>query len=199
MNSYKTFIKHAAVVTRNAPTERGALKGVYHLENGGAMVTDTHRLYTAKDIHDFETDDLLTPNGKKMDEKYPDILKLLPTNEPVYEDIYKVDELITAIEVIEVTSKCSVSKKDPLKMFQFSDGRFSIELEQTTASYGFLNNRKYEDEIYSNYQYWKEALKMFRELKYEDLKLTIYGPLRPFTLTTLDERFTALLLPIRRY
>src|SRR5690625_4135626 len=75
---YKTFMRHAKRVTNsNAAESRQVLKGVKHFEDGSLAVTDSHRLYLIKDIHD-KGDTIITPDGKKIEGNYPEIQRLIP-------------------------------------------------------------------------------------------------------------------------
>lgn len=192
---YKTFMKHAEKLTNSDPAKvKPALKAVKHFKNGDAAVTDSHRLYYAKEIHD-KGDVLLTPKGKKLDENYPDITRLMPSNDPKQILTLKVDELIKGVDIILAASK--YVSESPQMTYEENSLFFEARHEEVKASYDL--SESVETKFISNAAYWMDALKLFKAFKYTEVDFLYYGPVRPFILKSKDEKLTALILPMRRY
>lgn len=190
---YKAFMKHAEKLIKNeAIATRPALQAVKHFENGDLVVTDSHRLYYAKDIHD-KGEALLTPSGKEVKGNYPDVQRLFPTD-PQFSQTYDVDELSKGVDTILTAAKV-VGDKVPL--MQYAENVLSFDSEEVKARYEL--DHSLDMKLWSNAQYWMDALRLFKAFKYTELTLNIHGSMRPFTLVSPDEKLTALILPIRRY
>lgn len=187
-------MKHAEKVIKNAMTvkpDKPILKGVKHFEDGSMAVTDAHRLYLAKDMHD-KREMVLTPAGKELEGNYPEIARLLPSNDPECSLTFEVDELIKSVDIILTAAKAS---DDDVPVMSYAENILFYESTEMTASYELPQSI----EIYlaSNAQYWIEALRLFKALKYREITMNIYGKLRPFTFVSADEKVTALILPVK--
>lgn len=187
-------MKHAEKITKSRITAtRPVLKGVKHFDNGDLAVTDSHRMYYVKDLHD-KGEALISPAGKKMKGQYPNVTRLFPANEPEYQLTFDLDELEKGVDIILTAAKAV--RAEPPAM-SYAENILFFDSEKIKARYGL--SKSIDMYLYSNAQYWLDALRMIKALKYKEITLNIYGKLRPFTLVTLDERVTALLLPIRRH
>lgn len=83
MLTYEIFMKHGKKVTDNAAIinpARPVLQGVCHISNGTAAVTDSHRLYVARGIHNRTHGAIITPAGKTLKDIYLDVSRLIPDN-----------------------------------------------------------------------------------------------------------------------
>lgn len=190
---YKAFMKHAEkLIKSEAVATRPALQAVKHFENGDLVVTDSHRLYYAKDIHD-KGEALLTPSGKEVKGNYPDIKRLFPTD-PKYSFMLDVDNLTKGVDIILTAAKV-VNAKIPQMLY--AENVLSFDSDEVKAKYEMPHS--IDMKLWSNAQYWMDALKLFKAFKYTELVLNIHGNVRPFTLVSPDGKLTALLLPIRRY
>lgn len=189
---YKTFMKHAEKVTKSEATDgREVLKGVKHYSSGNMVVTDSHRLYFVKDLHD-KGDCLLTSSGKTVEGNYPDVSRLLPDDFKV-ELTFDVDELIKAVDIILTAAKIS----DDISAMDFVGDQLQFIAEEVGASYKL--SQVSDIDFTSNPQYWLDALRLFKAFKYKEVTLNILSPFRPFTFTTHDDKLMALILPVRRY
>lgn len=190
---YQIFMKHAEKITKSGVVAtRPVLQGVKHYENGDLAVTDSHRMYFAKELHD-KGETVLTPKGKTVEGNYPEVSRLFPSNDPKYQLKFKVDELIKGVDIIltaakVVEGKPQMSYAENILFFDSLEVKASYELPQSI-----------DDNLLSNAQYWMDALRLFKAFKYTELELNIYSMVRPFTLVSPDEKLTALILPIRRY
>ena len=195
---YETFMRHAKRVTKSEAAEgRQVLKGVKHFEDGSLAVTDSHRLYLIKDIHD-KGDTLLTPDGKKLEGNYPEIHRLIPDSFEtsmtinVVEMLKGAEIMLTANSVADVDNAPMHWDKDVLRM----------EIPETIAArYELPEDHTLEtsEALSSNAKYWVDALKLFKAFKYTEVELRITSRLRPFTLTSPDGKLLALLMPIRTF
>lgn len=191
---YKKFMQHAKKVTNSeAAKTRPVLKGIKHFEDGSLACTDSHRLYLAKDMHD-KGEIVLTPTGEKVEGNYPDIKRLLPdaVSEPIE---MSVAEMIKGIDIVNVASKFDTENSN---VMTWKDNKISGSVpELISATYELPYT--IDVDLTSNAQYWLDALKLFKAFKYTQIKLNIYGKLRPFTLTSPDDKLMALILPVRSF
>lgn len=194
---YKTFMRHAKRVTDSGAVERQVLKGVKHFEDGSLAVTDSHRLYLIKDIHD-KGDTIITPDGQELEGSYPDIQRLIPDSYEtsmsinVDEMLKGTDIILTAITAADVNNAPMHWEKDVLRM----------DIPETIAArYELPGDHTLEtsESLSSNAKYWVDALKLFKAFRYTVVELRITSRMRPFTLTSPDGRLLALLMPIRTF
>lgn len=191
---YKTFIRHASKVTKSpAIGERIVLTGVKHYENGSMAVTDSHRLYLANEMHN-KGEALLSTTGKEMKDQFPDVSRLIPdqSEETIKLD---VDEMFKGVDII-MTGANAVNEEP---VMSWKGDLLSFDSELLKAKYELSFSLPVEDALHSNAKYWLEALQMFRAFRYKEVEFSFHGRFRPFTLTSLDGKLMALLLPIRRY
>jgi len=191
---YKTFMKHAEKITKSPVVEqRKILQGVKHYGEGSAAVTDSHRLYVAEDIHELQGEPVLTPSGKEIEGAYPAIARLIPTQVPEFTGTLQVDELIKATDIM-VTAAKAVGE-DPV--MSLAENILFFDSDEVKASYE-LSIDDVGMNIWSNAQYWLDAVRMFKAFKYKEVELKLYDKMRPFTLESPDKKLMALILPVRR-
>jgi DNA polymerase III sliding clamp (beta) subunit (PCNA family) len=194
--SYEVFMKHAEKVTKNAPEVRPVLKGVKHLENGDAVVTDSHRLYVAQNIHTRVDGLVLTPTGKKIDDAFPDLSRLIPDPFSANQKIQlEVSELLKAADMIASVGTVIDGKGGAL---EFKEDVIQYLSPFVKVKYSFYPNR-FEEPICANANYLLDAMKLFNAVGCKAVTLNFYGRLRPFTLVNEDEDLIVLILPIRKY
>lgn len=190
-------MKHAFVVCKNetdATKKNAVLKGVKHLDNGDAVVTDGHRLYIGKAIHDYRNGEIVTPSGKKVKGEYPDIKRLLPTAVAQQEIKVLLADLYEAIDCVAGVGKVV-------------EGKAIAKFSHNFISYKFQHVVQYRRELdisfdvcfHANAFYVLDALKLLKASNCESVTVRIYGAMRPFTLTNEDESLIALILPVRTY
>lgn len=188
---YQIFMKHAEKITKSEAIQvKPILQGVKHFENGDLAVTDSHRLYFAKEIHN-KGETILTPKGKKVEGKYPEIRRLFPSQDPQYKLTFDINELIKGVDIILAAAKMvdgvpEMSYAENALFFDSLEVKASYELPQSIDMY-----------LLSNAQYWMDALRLFKAFKYTEIELNIYSRVRPFTLVSPDGKLTALILPMR--
>lgn len=196
---YKTFMKHAKKVTRNAkevsPT-REVLQGVFHREDGKLVVTDSHRLYLLKDVYEGEEKIIDPVKNIKIEGRYPEIDKLLPRSEPNFKEVFDVNEYLRATDIVNTAGIVS----DTVSVMKYEHNTLSCNIpEAITAEYGVTVTIPSGYTFHSNAQYWVDALKMFKAFKYTKVVFEFYGRMRPFTLTSPDDMLLALILPVRSF
>jgi hypothetical protein len=195
MISYEVFMKHAEKVTKNAPEVRNILSGVKHLENGNAIVTDSHRLYVAKGIHNRTDGAVISPKGKKVDGNYPDVSRIIPDESYAKQTMQiEVSELLRAADMIAAVGTAEV--KTPA--LEFKDKVIRYQGIEVHISYSFAP-LVFEAHICANAIYLLEAMKLFKAVGCQTVTVHFHGPMRPFTLSNEDESLLALILPIRKY
>lgn len=189
---YKTFMKHAKKVTKNAPEHKPVLCGVKHFEDGSAVVTDSFRLYLVKGIHGRNDGAVLSPDGKKIGGKYPETGRLIPDPlDAKQKTDVDVAEFLTAFDIMQSVAQ-SVSLGPGVMIRRNGVHFYSEEVE---ASYEL--SVEFEEVFATNSVFWVDALKLFKAFKYETATFSFYGKYRPFTLVSKDEKITVLILPIR--
>lgn len=204
MIPYVKFMKHAEKVTKAASASRPVLKGVHHAEDGSLAVTDSHRLYVAKNAHTNTAGDIIDPKtGGTIEGNYPDVSRLLP---------YISDAKYTVKLSVKETSDAFAAL---LKINQIHDRKnLYVEAEVTDeasvlfsannpiaqAHYKPISTVEGEGEpIVFNTQYFIDAISLFKDAGAEEVTFRYYGAFRPFTLTAgPNDELLALLLPIRK-
>lgn len=201
MITYETFMKHAEKVTKNASEVRGILKGVNHLENGNAVVTDSHRLYLARGIHVRKDSAVITPKGIKVDGNYPDVTRLIPDNTYTKQSLeIELSELLRAADMIVAVGSVAEqdAKTDKPPALEFKDKVICYHNYAVHISYSF-DPIHFEEHICANAIYLLDAMKLLKAAGCQTVTLNFFGRMRPFTLTNEDESLLALILPIRKY
>ncbi len=196
---YKIFMRHAKKLTNSdAAKTRLVLKGVKHFVDGSLAVTDSHRLYLVEDIHD-KGETLLTPDGKKIDERYPNIHRLIPDRGVGNVTMtINVNEMLKGTEII-LTANTAAGVDSP--MYQ-EKNELRMDIPETiVAKYKLPEDYALTEgfEIASNAKYWVDGLKLFKAFKYEEIKLEFHGRMRPFTMYSPDDKLMVLILPVRTY
>lgn len=197
---YKKFMAHAKKLT-NSPVieEREVLTGVKHYEDGSLAVTDAHRLYMAYDIHD-KGDCLLSPTGAEVDGKYPDITRLFPYEDDANKLTLNVNEMLQGVDFI-LTSVKAAGKGTKHYAMKWDEDILSHYYPENpvSAKYNLSVKLPDADPLFSNAQYWLDALKLFKSFGYTEVEFQYHGRVRPFVMKSLDNKLKALILPVRSY
>ncbi len=191
-------MRHAKKITSSAAIkDREVLKGVKHFEDGSLAVTDSHRLYLMQDVHDLGKSFHTAPAGKKIEGTYPNVERLFPSN-PDSSITVDINELFKGIDIIHVGAK--IVNDDCCMNWNGNElSYYPLDGSLISATYELPFEIPTEYTLSSNVKYWFEALQMFRSFRYPEVEINFHGKLRPFTVSSLDGKLTALLLPIRRY
>lgn len=202
---YKKFMRHVKNVTKNAPSTKPFFKYVKHYEDGSLAVTDGHRLYYVKDIHD-KGDCLLTIDGKRAEGEYPEfntIAKIINTSDSVFETVVKTKEWLKAADLVSAAAKLDgyggdTNSNAPIKNAPIKWVYDSLRFKGTNVNaYVLVDKTAYD--ITLNAHYLLHAIKTINLFKYESFKISISGTYKPLVLSSLDDRFKAAILPIRTY
>ena|SRR5690625_1304224 len=197
---YKTFMRHAKKITKSAAAgNRPVLKGVKHFEDGSLAVTDSHRLYLIKDMHD-KGDTNITPDGQELEGNYPEIHRLIPDRGVGNITMtINVDEMLKGADIILTAN--TAADVDNAPMHWDGDILYMDVPETIAARYELPEDHTLEtiESFSSNAKYWVDALKLFKAFKYTEVVLEITNRIRPFTLTSPDGKLLALLMPIRTF
>lgn len=203
---YVTFLKHAQKVAKTAPASRAILKGVYHAPDGSIAVTDSHRLYFAKNAHiNAEPQTIEPKTGAVIDGKYPDVSRLIPDpRDAKYSVRLDVKQSVDAFKALLATNKLGEDAKHPQTGVELSDDRavtFIAENNVIKTEYVLPTRAdRYGDKMTFNTQYFADALALFKDVGATEITMRYYGSMRPFTLTAgEDDELLALILPIRTF
>lgn len=193
MIDYETFIKHAEKVTKTAPETRPVLKGVFHKEDGSAIVTDAHRLYVAKDVHSRGKDTVLSPEGDAIEGKYPDVTRIIPSD---FRQTIEADvrELSKAIDCIYSPAKLL----DEKVIIKFEDSTIQSHMPiyyKAKIQVPFT----FEEPVSFNAKYLLDALKLFRAVGIEKVRIGFNGRMRPLAIENNDNSLLAIIMPVRTY
>lgn len=193
MIDYKTFIKHAEKVTKTAPETRPVLKGVFHKEDGSAIVTDSHRLYIAKDVHSRGKGTVLSPGGEVIEGKYPDVTRIIPSD---FRQTIEADvrELSKAIDCIYSPAKLL----DENVIIKFEDNTIQSHMP-TYYKAKIQVPFAFEEPVSFNAKYLLDALKLFRAVGIEKARIGFNGRMRPLAIENGDSSLVAIIMPVRTY
>ncbi|MFY2158215.1 hypothetical protein ACOSZF_21695 [Cytobacillus firmus] len=197
MLNYEIFMKHAEKVCSSphldAVDRHQILKGVKHFENGDAIATDSHRLYLARGVHNREDEAVISPAGKVLSGNYPDVKRIIPTNDPSQEIGLSVADLLEASNAIYGVG--SVIEETP-RMDFVED---SIRYDSVHVKYQRTLPDRFEERMCVNAKYVLDAVRLFKAASCQNVSVKFYGRMRPFTLANEDESLIVLILPIRKY
>lgn len=202
---YVTFLKHAQKVTKTAPASHAILKGVYHAPDGSLAVTDSHRLYFAKNAHSNAEPQTIEPKtGAVIDGNYPEVSRLIPESSSAkYTVRLDVKQAIDAFKALLAVNKLDTNAMYPMTTVGITDDCtvvFVAENHVLSARYEPAAADGEGEEITFNTQYFADALALFKDVGIPEITMRCYGAVRPFTLTAAggDDELLALLLPIRK-
>ncbi|MGG3987442.1 hypothetical protein [Bacillus smithii] len=200
--SYITFMKHAQKVTKTASSGRPILKGVYHAKDGSLIVTDSHRLYLAKNAHADASESIIDPKtGEKIDGTYPDCSRLLPDKSnaefivslPTKKTLDAFTTLLKANQVVgKGDERVSICERDNNRVV------FTAKNLVMEASYDAGVATGKVGKLTFNTIFMADALKLFKDVGATDVEMRYYGELRPFTLSVgKNDELLVLIAPIR--
>jgi DNA polymerase III sliding clamp (beta) subunit (PCNA family) len=204
------FLKHAEFLTKNAPDERPVLKGVYHHPNKSLIVTDSHRLYVAKDAHNLEEGSVIVPKtGEKIEGNFPDVHRLIPETD--FKGVIHIEDVKETLDAVKslLTAGCVVSsrekkpKKEHINIQLCCDDQRNVTLKVKNAvmKSEYLLNESQELEPCTTMtfraEYFAQALALFKEAGYTKIDFQFFGSLRPLVLTSYQDSLKALILPVR--
>jgi DNA polymerase III sliding clamp (beta) subunit (PCNA family) len=208
--AYGTFLKHAEFVTKAVSETRPILKGVFHRQDGSLVVTDSHRLYVAKDGHSRVDGAIINPKtGEMIDGNYPDVSRIIPDSHPTgvihIEDIKQtleaVNALVTAGSFVFSGQKKLPKNKVVIKICSDDDKKITLKTKNEIfkAEYflTFANEVEPGFTISLTGEYLSQALALFKATGYNQVDINLYGRLRPFVLKGFDDSLQALILPVR--
>lgn len=201
MIGYTTFMKHAEKVTKKVGEARPVLNGVHHAEDGDLIVTDSHRLYLAKEAQSQKDGSVICPkSGASIEGSYPDVSRLIPDNEPKMKIELDVVEALKASKALKACGQLA----DKVPMFR-------VEVKEGNEAYIGINNLAMSAEYRASYaeisdnhelifngQFLIDALEMFKDAGYSKVMLNTHGSMRPF-IVKQDDSLMAILLPVRTY
>lgn len=206
--AYNIFMKHAEFISKSVSKTRPILSGVLHHADGSLYVTDSHRLYAAKNSHSRTDGAVIHPKtGEFIDGSYPDVTRLIPNNDPSgVIHIENVKQTLEAVKVLFTAGGIGLGKvpknKISIRLSSDDDRKVTLKINKNelfNAEY-FLT---FADEVDPGFtidfsaEYFAQALALFKDAGYISVDMNLYGSLRPFILTVYDKSLQALILPIR--
>lgn len=201
--AYVTFVKHAQKVTKTASASRPILKGVHHAEDGTLVVTDSRRLYLAKNAHANTLGEIIDPKtGAVIDGQYPDVSRLIPdANDSKYTAVLPVKETVDAFAALLKTNHSHDKKRDIMTEVEVSASEIIFSVKNRLMCAEFTPGVSVDgngDKMTFNTQYFADALALFKEAGIIEVTMRYYGSFRPFTLSADSDDLLTLILPIRR-
>lgn len=200
--SYMNFMKHAQKVTKTASKSRPMLKGVYHAPDGSLFVTDSYRLYVARNAHANGSESIVNPKtGEKIEGNFPNCERLLPdpTNAlftlklPTKKSLDAFNALFKAGQV-EGKGHDAVSVQEGEK----NQVIFKAKNQTMEATYNAGEAVGQIGELTFDATFVIDALKMFHDAGFLKVEMRYYNEYRPFTLSAgLNDELLALITPIR--
>ncbi|WP_276914075.1 hypothetical protein [Aneurinibacillus aneurinilyticus] len=209
---YLTFNKHAGVIVKKMGNSRPILCGVHHAENGDLYVTDSHRLYVAKNAQERKDGATINPiTGEVIDGQYPDVSRVIPER---FKAEYMIERPKITLEALQIAGLYDIAyekrkKYDTLVAicvekdneteritYRTVNGFCKAEFtEAFGASYVDLTDT--QRTIYVNLQYIIEALAFIIDV-YGDkpVNVGLTGHMSPLLMWIGDVQ--ALILPVRR-
>lgn len=202
--NYKKFSKHAEKVTKNACKSRPILKGIHHDDKGTLSVTDSFRLYQARNVNAPRNVVLDGVTGEEIEGKFPDVERLLPDPEEgelLYD--YDTKRLLATLKAMQHAGRVDGTKRDAI--YLDLDGntiRLGVD-EGTPITFEYKlhsDDPTNERRMRFSLMLFLEAVEMFADMGIEELEIRYYGANRPFTIEPVrSDDLTALIVPIRRY
>lgn len=195
--TYEIFMKHADKVCKHAGeiTTRKVLQGVMHYSDGSAAVTDSHRLYMVKSIHNLEEDTINTPAGEKIEDRYPEVRRLIPQQDGELAVKVSVPDMLQAADIIASVG----SQVEKLPLMKLKDETASFDHYEMVINYSFPGFSFGKAPVWINAKYVLDAMNLFKAAGCEMVKLHFYGRTRPLVMFNEDETLLALILPVRKY
>lgn len=197
--SYVNFMKHAQAVSKASSAGRPVLKGVMH-RDGDLIVTDSHRLYHAKDLYEGAEKNINPKTGDLIEGNYPDVNRLLPDpHEAKLSVLINIEEAYKALKVIEAA--CKIDKRSNHVEIEVVQNVLAFSTDKNAAvfcSYDAEAGIAAEEfKMTANVKFVTEALALMKDTGVAAASFNFYGVMRPFTFTS--NNLTALILPVRTY
>lgn len=190
--TYEKFMTHAARLLKTTDadlSERPVIKGVKHYENGSCAMTDSHRLYVAKDVHQKQDGAAINPSTlKKIEGSYPDIFRLLQIGET--KEVYEIDiaELLYVADVAVTFDENS--------NVVFRDSILSLHSKQfLEMQFQYSSDVTFIEPFAVRAQYLLDAMKLLKDAGCKVVKLQFRGAFKPLLME--HDNVTALLLPVK--
>ena len=193
-------MKHAQIVTKNAGHSRPVLQGVMH-QDGDCIVTDSHRLYVAKDMYEGTEKNVNPKTGELIEGNYPDVSRLIP--DPLSATLSVTLEVDTLHKVMKlITQAVKVGSATDLMTFDVTEGLLSISTGANALAYCTYPAKDVPAEtedfkMTANAKYVTEALALMKDTGTREITFNFYGNMRPFTFTA--DNVIALVLPVRTF
>lgn len=207
--NYRKFTKHAEKVAKGKHlTSRPILQGIHHDEDGNLTVTDSHRLYYAKNVNAPRNVTLHAVTGEELDlGTYPDATRIIPDISSARDTLTIPDakQAVAVLKAMQAAGVASGIKKDEVRL-DITPGEHASSLslcsEAVTFEYEVTSaTRSAEARPCLSVAYMLEAIDMMADLGATSLDVHLYSSERPIFITVTgdkDASLSAVILPIRR-
>ncbi|KGX84466.1 beta clamp domain-containing protein [Pontibacillus litoralis] len=187
----KLLKKHAKNFVSGEYREKG-LEGIHFHENGSIYVMDAHKLLAIKRAHNISSRTIHYKTGKKMDVKFPDVVRISDVS---YKESLTLNmrDLEPYLSLIEVASKISM-----VGTLEVERGEFLLRVTNENKESFKLYLGKVESDIKVdiNVMYFYQVFCFFKDAKVDKVILSCGGPMRPVSFTA--ENYEIIVMPVRR-
>lgn len=205
--NYKLFSKHAERMVKGMDAKRQAsrpvLSGINHDDAGTVTVTDSHRLYQARNVNAPRNTILHAVSGDEIDGAYPEVSQIIPGMDSwkaklFIPDVKQFRDVLKAMLAVEL----AYGYKKDQALAELIDNQVAARgTENSTFSYELVSLGEHKaDKMCFNLKYLYEAIDMFHEMNVTSAEFRSYGGTRPFTLAPdNNDDIIVVILPIRTY
>ena len=200
--SYMNFMKHAQKVTKKAINSRPMLKGVYHALDGSLYVTDSYRLYVARNAHANDRESIINPKtGERIEENFPNCERILPDpTSALFTLKLPTKKSLDAFNALFKAGKVEGKGHDRVSVQEGENNQVIFEVKNQTmkASYNAGKAVGQVGKLTFDTTFIIDALKMFHDAGFPEVEFRFYESYQPFTLSAgTNDELLALISPIR--
>lgn len=186
--------KHAKDFTLNN-SERKVLQGIFYKEDGSVVMTNSHILLYAKNVHNLKEPVVKHyKTGKVIKEKYPNIdsfLKTYPSSGFTL-NMKNVAPSLGALKVSNHLNEVGVLKDDlTFKVVDVIGQNFTLTIDG-------ISNGEFNP-IHLKVMNLYKCLSIFKDLKINSVQVRIRGSLSSVSFTDEAERILVIISPVWRH
>lgn len=200
--SYMNFMKHAQKITKKAGKGRPVLKGVYHAPDGSLFVTDSYRLYVARNAHPGGSESIINPKtGEKIEGHFPNCENLLPDkSNALFTLKLPTKKSLDAFNTLLKAGQTEGKGHDKVSVQEGENNQVLFVTKNKTmeATYNAGEAVGQVGKLTFDTTFVIDALKMFHDAGFPDVEFRFYESYRPFTVSAgANDELLALILPMR--
>ncbi|MDQ0254907.1 hypothetical protein J2S74_002289 [Evansella vedderi] len=186
--------KHAKDFTPAAGKGKKVLQGIHYRSDGSVMITDSHTLLYAKDVHDLSESIVKHhKTDKVINENYPNLNSVLNMN---YSTEFKINAeevypSLKTVKVSEIIDEVATLKDDlTFNVYDISGQSYVLSLFGTKASFYPFHMKV------ANFH---KCFSLFKDLGVVSVDVRIAGNMNPIRFSDEHDRLHVLIAPVRRY